>query len=445
MIVQKHITNINALQTVSLLRFLVFFIISILLTKIGYTQIQIGEFEMTILIINTVSFFWVYAIIHSLMTLYNNNASFSDITRNRKSPELFNAFIIISGISTLLILIFLILKNYLNLFGESVGHFPYCSMIVLNIFFSNPSCLIEYVYVLRNKPIKTLTYGFVTYSIILISVSLPLILGLGIKTALWCLTGTSFFRFIWLMVLLKKNAALKISFTFLKEHLKLAYPLALSYFLSGSAEYIDNLIISLKYGFGSLAIFRYGAKELPFSTGMANGLNSSMIKEFSTPEKIQKSIGELKKKSKRLMHILFPISIVLLLMANILYRLMYRSDFGRSSDIFMVYLLLIMSRLLFPHTILIGLKQTKVVLWASLIAIILNIILSLFLMQYRGTVGVALATVVVYFLEKIVLMWFTYKRYGIKPQEYTPLYTFLIYTTILIVVFTLIDKRIIHI
>jgi len=292
---------------------------------------------------------------------------------------------------------------------------------------------------------KNLVYGFITYIIILTSVSVPIILKLDIEIALWCLVGTSIFRFIWLIILLKKYAEFKLSFVFIKEYLKLAYPLILSYLLSGSAEYIDNLIISLKFNFDSLAVFRYGAKELPFSAGMANGLSNSVISEFSSHEKTQRSIALIKAKSERLMHILFPISIFILLMANTLYPLIYRPDFGLSSDIFMVYLLLIMSRLLFPHTILIGLKQNKTVLQASLIAITLNIIISLFLIPYYGIIGVALATIFVYGIEKALLMWLVYKRHGIKPAEYTPVLTYLIYSAVLILIFVLIDRRIIKV
>jgi len=445
MSLKKYITNLSALQTINLLRFITFFIISIVLVKAGYSKSQIGEFEMTIFLANAVSFFWVYGIIQSLMPLYNNNNSFLNTTRNRKSPEIFNAFILLLGFSLLLFILFSILKNHVNVFGNGIDKIPNITIFLLYLLLSNPSSLIEYVYVLRKKPIKTLTYGFLTYSTILISVSFPLILGFDIRIALWCLVITSALRFVWLVALLKKYAELKISMVFIKEHLQLALPLIISSLLSGSAEYIDNLVISIKFDPETFAVFRYGAKELPFVSTMAYGLSSAMLVGFSTQEKVQKSVIELKQKSKKLMHLLFPITIVVLLFANIIYPAIFSIEFKRSADIFMVYLLLITSRLLFPHTILIGLKQTKIVLTASVIAIILNIALSLILIPYYGTVGVALATVGVYFVEKIVLMWFTYIHYGIKPIEYTPIFTYLIYSTILEIIFVLIDHRIINI
>jgi len=147
MIFRKHVNNLTTLQTINLLRFITFFIIGIILAKNGYTKTQIGKFELTILIVNVVSFFWVYGIIHSLLTLYNNNSSFSDIKRNRKSPEIFNAFILLFCFNLFLLLIFVILLNYLNLFGREAEKFPFTTIIVLNIFFANPSSLIEYIYI----------------------------------------------------------------------------------------------------------------------------------------------------------------------------------------------------------------------------------------------------------------------------------------------------------
>lgn len=444
MILRKYINNSTALQTVNLLKYTTFFLISIILIKTGYSKAHIGAFEFTILLANAVSFFWVYGVIHSLMSLYNNNNSFSSISRNRKSPEIFNAFLLLLGFNVILLLILLVINTFYP-FSSGPEKFPFFTIILIYIFFSNPANLVEHIYVLRNRPEKNLLYGFTVNVITLAGVSTALVLKKGVEMALWSLVATSVFRFIWLMFLLKKYALFKVSTVFLKEHFKLSSPLTISYLLSGSAEYIDNLIISLRLSFDSLALFRYGAKELPFSSGLIMGLHSSMISRFTTPETIPNTLALIKVKSKRLMHILFPISIFFLLMANTLYPLIFSKEFGRSSDVFMVYLLLIMSRLLFPQTILIGLKQNKIVLQASLLSIVLNIVLSFLLINHYGVVGVALATIFVYAIEKIVLIWFVYKNHGIKPTEYIPLKAYSIYSVLLVAVFVLIDRGIIQV
>ncbi len=82
---------------------------------------------------------------------------------------------------------------------------------------------------------------------------------------------------------------------------------------------------------------------------------------------------------------------------------------------------------------------------AAAIEIILNVILSLFLIKYYGTVGVALATVIVFVIEKAVLVAYNYFVLKIRPSLYIPVKTYLVYTCLIILEFVLIDHRIIDI
>ncbi|MFP4489672.1 MAG: polysaccharide biosynthesis C-terminal domain-containing protein, partial [Bacteroidales bacterium] len=101
--------------------------------------------------------------------------------------------------------------------------------------------------------------------------------------------------------------------------------------------------------------------------------------------------------------------------------------------------------LLFPHTIIIGRKKTGVAMTAALIELTLNIPLSLWLVTDYGSVGVALATFVVYFLGKAYIAGYLWVKMKIKPADYIPLLTFIIYSVLLTILFVLIDHRIIDI
>jgi peptidoglycan biosynthesis protein MviN/MurJ (putative lipid II flippase) len=80
---------------------------------------------------------------------------------------------------------------------------------------------------------------------------------------------------------------------------------------------------------------------------------------------------------------------------------------------------------------------------AAIMEIILNIALTLFLIPYYGVVGVAVATVIINFIEKLVLVGYNYFELGIKPGEYTPIALYVFYSLVLITIFVLIDHRII--
>jgi O-antigen/teichoic acid export membrane protein len=237
-----------------------------------------------------------------------------------------------------------------------------------------------------------------------------------------------------------------VSYDFIREHLRVGMPLILTFLISGSAQYIDGIIISARYADpGVFAMYRYGAKEFPLVLLLANGLSNALLPRFSTREGMREALGTLRKRSDRLIKYLFPISMVTMLVARWVYPRLFTPEFTRSADVFMIYLVLIEPRLVFPQTIVIGRRKTNVTLYAAAVEIAINIPLSLWLINPYGVVGVALATFIVYFLEKLFLIWYVWKKMKIKPQEYIPLTSWLIYSSLLILLFVLIDHRIIDI
>jgi len=215
--------------------------------------------------------------------------------------------------------------------------------------------------------------------------------------------------------------------------------------LSGSTQYVDSLVATIAFDTKDFAIFRYGCKELPFVVMMTSGLNNALIPAFSVKKNIPNVLAEIKRRSLRQMHLLFPLSILVMIFSNVLYgRVLFSPEFYRSADVFMVYQLMIVSRVVFPQTILIGLKKTRILMWAAIIEIALNIPLSLFLVQYYGVVGIALGSGLIHILEKFILMWYNYRELGISPKTYTPLTWYTFYSVLIGIVFILIDKRIIY-
>jgi O-antigen/teichoic acid export membrane protein len=233
----------------------------------------------------------------------------------------------------------------------------------------------------------------------------------------------------------------------MKEHLYLGIPLILTTLISGSGQYTDGIIISAFYKDpAKFAWFRYGAKEFPLVLMMANGLNAAMLSEFSTREKMKESLETIRVKSKRLMHLLFPSTMLMMLIARWLYPLMFRQDFSQSSGIYLVYSLLIIPRLVFPQTIIVGRKKTHISLIAAILEIIVNISLSLLMLKWGyKLVGVAVSTFIAYVVSNLFMVGYVWSKMKIKPAEYIPLKVYAFYSFLIGILFVLIDHRIIDI
>jgi len=444
----KFIDNISGLQLFQLMKPVIFFIVSIVLTKSSLSTQDIGQWEMFMFISGLLTFFWVTGIIQSLLPLYHRNKTYRKIGDNGvdKSPEIFNAFLLLCFFSLLFFILGHSLKGNFSVFHNR-GNVPFINLLLLYILLSSPVCLIEYIYLLNNRSYRIFQYGLYTFVAQLIFIITPILLGKDIIWSIYGLLLISGFRWIWLIILLRRYTEMKISVDFIKEHLYLGIPLIITTLISGSGQYIDGIIISAYYKDPAIfAVFRYGAKEFPLVLMLANGLNAALLSEFSTREKMKESIEKIRVKSKSLMHFLFPATMVMMLIARWLYPIMFRQDFERSSGVFLVYALLIIPRLVFPQTIVIGRKKTHITLIAAIIEIVVNISLSLLMLKlgYK-IVGVAVSTFVAYVVSNLFLVLYVWFKMNIKPAEYIPLKVFAIYSFLIGILFILIDHRIIDI
>jgi O-antigen/teichoic acid export membrane protein len=403
---------------------------------------------MFLFIAGLMSFFWVTAIIQSLLPLYHRNKTYRRVGQSgtSKSPEIFNAFLILCFFSLLFFAFGHSIRNHFSVFHIS-GNAPYLNLLLLYLLLSNPVCLIEYIYLLNNRSYRIFQYGLYTFSLQLVLVIVPVILGKGIIWSIYGLLVVTVIRWVWLLILLRRYTEMKISFEFMKEHLYLGLPLVLTSLISGSAQYTDGVIISAVYRDpGMFAWFRYGAKEFPLVLMLANGLSNAMLPEFSTRTMMKESLAKIKARSKRLMHLCFPATMITMLIARWLYPLMFTPEFQKSADVFLIYTLLVIPRLIFPQTIIVGRKKTRITLISSLLELALNIPLSLMMIQWGyDIVGVALATFIVYLIGKVFLAGYLWIKMNIKPTEYIPLKIYLLYSSLLGLLFVLIDHRIIDI
>lgn len=426
-----RIGNISSLQLFQLLRFSTFLLIGIVFTKTGLAKVEIGEYETVLFVAGAVSFFWLNGLIQGLLSVFNKT--------EKKSNQFFNAFVLLSVFSVIAIFfLFLFEKSFSQSLLKNT-EIPFLKYLLVYLFFSVPASLSEYIYLLKNEARNIVRYGLISYFLMFALVSIPAILGYSIEYSLSGLVLSSMFRYCWLLLLLWKNSIWKISFPFVTEHIKLSIPLIISAFMSGSAQYIDGFIVSSHFDDAAFAIFRYGAREFPLVLLLANTFSTAMLPHFSEKEKINETIQEIKEYSKKLMHILFPLSIILLGLTHWLFPIVFNSGFSESATIFNIYLLLITSRLIFPQTILIGMKQTSVIAWASMFEIIINVSLSLWFVVLWGLPGIAYGTVVAYFSEKLFLTCWLSAKMGISAGKYLNISLHLLYSLLLLIVFSFIE------
>lgn len=417
-----------------LIRYASLFGIGIILVKSGLSTSAIGHFESLTFLAGAVSFFWITGIIQSLLPLFDNSKAFGKTDGIKKSPEFFNAFFLLTIFSFLAAVFILISGRWLASILEAEMRQNLVYFIAIYVLLNSPASLLEYIYLLKGESKKLLQYGWIAFGIQFLVISVPALLQLPFFWILTALIASSLLRYVWLITAMRRYSTFTISVPYIRENLALGGPIMVSVLLSGSAQYIDGLIITGYFDSSVFAVFRYGARELPLVALLAHALSSAII-----PDIIRKGpvlgLQELRARSSRLSGWLFPVVALFMLSSHVIFPLIYDSGFAESAHVFNVYLLLIISRLVFPQAVLIAYKKTRFLMQASFLELVMNVVLSLIFVSIWGIIGVAYATVIAYVFERIILLVYVKVIMGFAPQQYIHLKRHVLWSIGIIVLF----------
>ncbi len=407
--------------------------VSILLAK-SYLWLQnplstydIGQYELFLFIAGFINFFWVNALVRGLL-------GFVDMTDQQNlNSNLVQVFYLFGFLSMIFGIAFVLLQSFFKIF-DNTG-FTVLVGAVLYSFFWTPSMMLEYCFVVRKQSLPLYLSGLITpFFFILFGISgayaTQSVDGVIVGTVLFAVL-----RFFATSAIVFKKGFYKVDTKWIKRFALFSLPLILSAVIAESGVYIDGIIVNSLFDNQTFAIFRYGARELPLNSILALGLSNAMIPMFSSTTNPNIELNELKNKTRRLLILLVPLSIVFLVFSNWLFEHVFNEDFTKSAIIFDVYLLLVIPRLLLPQTIIVGFKRNKLLIWVSIMEIVTNVVLSVWWGIIWGIFGVALATIVAFAVEKISMIYLTKKHIHIRPSQYIPLKTFAIFTVAIVSTF----------
>jgi len=179
---------------------------------------------------------------------------------------------------------------------------------------------------------------------------------------------------------------------------------------AGLARSFDAWLVARYFDESTFAVFRYGAREFPLVVAFAAGLSTIMIPKLKT----SLALDELRARSTRLMHICYPLVAAVMLFSPVLFAFFFGVAYQQSALIFNIYLLITLTQLIFPQSVMTARGDTRWLWYVSLSELAVNIIASLALLPVFGLAGIAMGTLIAFAFEKIVLIFFIYKRYGIQ-------------------------------
>ncbi len=415
-------------QIFQLFRFSALLLAGVLLSKSNIAIQEIGVYEGLIFISGAVSFFWVNGILNGLLSQYKKE-------EKNKNVYFFNTGLLLVFMSILLILFMMVFSQTVQQFLPSTTPKIYGLMLIY-IFLNNPTFLIEHIFLLNENTKGLLQYGALHTLAYVAAVIFPVWMDWELEFVFYGLILLSLVKNFYLWVLIYKENVFQINTKVIVDLLTFSTPLIFSFGLAGSAEYIDGLLVSSHFGSDQFAIFRYGARELPLAVLLSSSLSASFIPRLNQ-NNLHPELSNLKKESLNLMNLLFPITILLVYLSTWIYPIIFRAEFISSAPIFNTYLLLLVSRVLFPQTLVLAAGKTKVILQLAIFELIINFTCSYFLMLEYGIIGIAIGTLIAFYAEKLLLIFYVKRNLKINLTEYVPLSRWLIYSLVLYLVYFL--------
>lgn len=427
-----ELTNTRALQLFQLLRQATLIVTSILLAKSRLTVADIGAYELLLYIAYTLSFWWVSGLIQGLLTQH------PQLLETEQKQLIFNTYLLFASISFILFILFIGFPKFLLQLFTGQTTFRFLNILLVFIFISFPTYLLENLLLLQKKPKEIGAYAICTFIAQPLSVMLPVWLGLDFGWSMVGLTIITGLKHLWLLINVWQNGIWQFRWQLLKKLIYLSTPLIIYALLGGINIAFDNWLVNFHYKGdpAQFAIFRYGAQELPLTLALTNALSVAMLPEIA--KNLPEALAAIKIKSLRLFHFLFPLCIIIILTDHWLFPLVFNPVFIASVPVFNVFLLILISRVVFARTVLVGLQANKEMLYISIFELLLNGIISFILVQHWGMVGVAIGTLVAYTVEKILLCAYLHLRFGVPVGAYTDMRWFTIYSLALVSAYILV-------
>lgn len=410
-------TSFHSFQLFQLLRYGGLLCASIMLPRLGFNPLHISYYESFLYFTGLFTFFWVGGIMTNYLK-FDQNSALIEHTLNHFFALL--TFSIVSATAIVLIH-----------FVSPIHSWNFISLFIL---INTPFFIIEHYLILKKSDSMLTWYGLAVFLIppaaILGSHSIDAVLQ---KIILFTLVKLVFFISIFykeLFIKVKLPSSILASVT---KVLLLSSPFIGAILASGSADYIDGFLVRHYFNDQDFSIYRYGARELPYVLILANALSTSLIPLLHQDR--ASGLLAIKNRSLLLMHLSFPVAIVLMIFSDELISLFFTKQFLPAAAIFRIYLLLIIPRLIFPQTIIQALDGGKWIFLSASIELLLNFCFSILLLQYLGLSGIALGTLLAFLFDKLFLSIVLYRKWKIAPPDYTQLTLWVAYSSLLFFAF----------
>ncbi len=356
--------------------------------------------------------------------------------KKQRKTFIFNHFLLFCAIAAALFLLLIIGEKWIAPALTGLTEVPHFKLFALYLLLNLPTFPVEYLYLLHERPRSIVIWGAATFGLHALALFIPIKMGYGLEGGMMALVILSAFKFLWTAGLALHFGKIGFDKKTLLYYLVFCAPLMLNSVVSNLMLIFDNWLVGWHFSDPAVfAVYRFGAREFPLALALVGALGTSVIPLLTSSPKL--GLAELKAKSTRLMHLLFPLTIILLCVSKPLFPIVFNPDFTASAALFNIYLLTLMSRVLLPASIMMAKGDSRSIFYISLIEMCAKFGLGFLFIQNWGLPGLAYSVVISYWVEKLGLIWILEKKHGVRTGDWVDWKWYLFYGLVLVCVYVI--------
>lgn len=415
-------------QYSQILRYLASMLLSVIIARSALSVEIIGQYELTIFLIVAATTFWSTGIKNTLLSRFS---SLSPDDRRKEMQAVLLLLLILSAITAILVYVIFGHLNFMNAGNQTWPSFILISSL---LFFSVPCLITENVLYLDGKLKQLKWYAIWSQGGLIALFSTIALIHPTLNSFLWILLIWNIVKCIYLIISVIPSAIGLPGKRSIINLLLFSGPLILQAFLGQLMDLTDGFMVSHFFSDAEFAIYRYGARELPFAAMLFSSLSAAFIPLYHLEAS---ALFLLKEKATLWMHRLYIPAMILMVISPFLFKWVYGAAFQASAIVFNLYLLILLSRVFLPQVVNFALHQHRILLVASCSEIAVNIILSLWWLRIWGLHGLVAATVVAYAFEKIILIVYNFRVNRIPVSSYIDLRWYIAYAGLFLTLISL--------
>lgn len=404
-------------------------LIAIALAKAPLTVAEVGNYEMLTYLGYLLTFFWVSGFMQGLLSQYPS------LEERGQRQLIFQAFTLFTGIALLVgAVVWLGQQALLPLLVQRAS-LAYLGLFIVFLVTNLTASLQEHFYLLTDRRISLVVYGACSTVAQILVVALPPWLGYSFYYSFVGLAAVGLLKWLWLLLYVIRNGQWQWSSHIFQNWWLISWPLGLYALVAGLNNALGPWLVGYFFAGDTeqFALYRYGARELPLLSALAGALGSAMIPAIAGHW--QSGLDELRKESAKLYHLIFPITLLLLLTADRWFPLVFAEKYQASVPLFRTFLLITSAHLLFARTILVARRDTALIPVFAAASFALQLLLGFLLVPHLQLPGVAVAAVLAFAAEKFFLVRYVRYKYQLSWTAYTPWQWWLFYTAVLLVAY----------